>query len=244
MTKQKTWNLVGVEVETQKKAEEHAKVIGSDVGTWVNKIIMDALESKISKGQLREFIRDSQGQLESYHAHKERMAWQAVALFQVTAIAIGGFGFEKSFAISTDIFISILLVIAYLLALGFVRMQLKAKNKASDRIGACMRLLFVLNSVDISESDLSFPENEAWPNILKNETKRYGEKRRSNRNGINDSIKHLWNSTQSERCSNNLHCAWGKLVDHEKQELIITAVMTLTAIVTLLGVVLPPVNGS
>ncbi len=99
MTKQKAWNLVGIEVETQEKAKEHAKVIGSDVGTWVNKMIMDALESKISKGQLREFIRDSQGQLESYHSHKERMAWQAVALFQVTAIAIGGFGFEKSFAI-------------------------------------------------------------------------------------------------------------------------------------------------
>ena len=152
-------------------------------------------------------------------------------------------GLFISNCLSTDIFISVLLVIAYLLALGFVRIQLKAKNNASDMIGACMRLLFVLNSVDISESDLSFPENEAWPNILKNETKRYGETRRSNRNGINDSIKHLWNSTQSERCSNNLHSAWRELVDHEKQELI-TAVMTLTAIVTLLGVVLPPVNGS
>lgn len=243
MNELKVWKLEGVKLEAQEKANELAKAVGLDVGVWISQMIMNDSEQKISKAQLHQFIRDTQGQLESYHAHKERMAWQAVALFQLTAIAIGGFGFDKSFSTSTDIFLSILLVIAYLLALGFVRMQLNAKNSASDMIGGCIRLLFNLNSKNHSDMDLSFPINEAFPNIIKTETEQYGQGRRSNRDGICDSLRLLWDSIEIKNRRENLLKAWTSLVDYEKQELIIATVMTLTVIVTIIGVVLPPVSG-
>ncbi len=97
-------------------------------------------------------------------------------------------------------------------ALRDVLAEDKAKNSASDMIGGCSRLLFGLDSKRINEEDLLFPDDESWPNIIKNVSKDYGVARRKNRSGLGDSIRHIGSALRGKGLKiASIKKAWGDL---------------------------------
>jgi hypothetical protein len=114
---------------------------------------------------------------ESYHDHKETMAWSATAAYLgVVLLSREATSYLDESTCVVRFFFSALIAVVAFAAFLFINMQFRARWKAADDVDAFRRIRTILSSFDSDEElkkkfSLSLGNTKIWPQFIEDEMK-------------------------------------------------------------------------
>jgi hypothetical protein len=150
----------------------------------------DAAGAKVPESDAQQLIRQYLAIYDSYHNHKEAMAYLVTALFVGGAAALFvGNPFWQAYGVFEFVLLLSFLLVTATTGFLFVRRQLDLRRSAGDMFKACSRLATIWLSTPPEEGALQLVEREidtklfrgfAWPHALHAEMEKVKKERGSN----------------------------------------------------------------